>query len=111
MQRSLTMVFHAVIPARFLSLTAHLVLNIMLFWSRVSGHLEITARVVIRAPRYWLPMATNIPGGYKLCRCTSMCTVVTPLSLIPRLPAMQAMETRGSDGWEQGTSAASTLNI
>ena len=66
MQRSLTMVFHAVIPARFLSLTAHLVLNIMLFWSRVSGHLEITARVVIRAPRYWLPMATNIPGGYNV---------------------------------------------
>jgi len=30
------MVFHAVIPARFLTLMAHLVLNAMLFWSRVS---------------------------------------------------------------------------
>ena len=30
------MVHEAIIPARFLSLTAHLVLNIMLFWSRVS---------------------------------------------------------------------------
>ncbi|XP_064394822.1 transmembrane protein 107-like [Halichondria panicea] len=28
------MVLNAVIPARFLSLTAHLVINIMLFWSR-----------------------------------------------------------------------------
>ena len=30
-------VFHAIIPTRFLALTAHLVLNIMLYWSRVSG--------------------------------------------------------------------------
>lgn len=30
------MVYHAIIPARFLSLTAHLVLTIMLYWSRVS---------------------------------------------------------------------------
>ncbi len=30
------MVFHAIIPVRFLSLTAHLVLNIMFYWSRVS---------------------------------------------------------------------------
>ncbi|CAI8029681.1 Transmembrane protein 107, partial [Geodia barretti] len=28
------MVHHAVVPARFLSLTAHLVLTIMLYWSR-----------------------------------------------------------------------------
>lgn len=30
------MVHQAIIPARFLSLTAHLVLTIMLYWSRVS---------------------------------------------------------------------------
>lgn len=41
------MVFHAVIPARFLALTAHFILNVMVFWSRVSvWPLGITSSVL-----------------------------------------------------------------
>lgn len=47
------MVFHAIIPARFLALTAHLVLNIMLYWSR-SHNVETCVPLSVEAgsPQY-----------------------------------------------------------
>jgi hypothetical protein len=58
-------VLSSLIPARFLTITGHLVLTIMLLWSRVGGFAHSSGHYGA-APPFSLSQAVNVEAGLPL---------------------------------------------
>ena len=81
------MVFHAIIPARFLSLMAHMVINIMLFWGREQNVLSCAsiARADYSAKDAQLLAALSCS---LLCTAAELLGFLSGLSMFTALPAL-----------------------